>query len=77
MFRSMADLRKEESKGKGADKKTTESYTGGEKSGMAVENPDDIQGVIEQAKKNSEARKQGDTQHMGDKPDVEVRITLY
>jgi hypothetical protein len=31
------------------DKKTdkkTESYTGGEKSGMAVENPDDIEGVI-------------------------------
>ena len=33
-----------------ADKKTTESYTGGEKSGMAVENPDDILGAIEKAK---------------------------
>jgi len=31
---------------KGGKKKTTESYTGGEKSGMAVENPDDIEGVI-------------------------------
>jgi len=27
-------------------KKPNESYTGGEKSGMAVENPDDIEGVI-------------------------------
>ena len=33
-------------KGKG---KNTESYTGGEKSGMAVENPDDIEGVIAKA----------------------------
>ena len=42
------------------DKKTTESYTGGEKSGMAVENPDDIDGVINQAKANSEKRKAGE-----------------
>lgn len=34
---------------KGKDGKKTESYTGGEKSGMAVENPDDIEGVIKKA----------------------------
>jgi len=28
------------------DKKGTESYTGGEKSGMMVENPDDIEGIM-------------------------------
>ena len=39
-----------EDKDKKGDKKTTESYTGGEKSGMAVENPDDIEGVISKAK---------------------------
>ena len=73
MFRSLEDIRKEEKKG-GGDKKTTESYTGGEKSGMAVENPDDIDGVIKQAKENSEKNREQDGK---DKPDVEVRITLY
>ena len=72
MFRSLADIRKEESKdGKGGKK--TESYTGGEKSGMAVENPDDIEGVIKQAKENSEKNRGSDKE----KPDTEVRITLY
>ena len=55
-------------------KKTTESYTGGEKSGMAVENPDDIEGVIKKAQTNSEKNKDRPD---GDKPDTEVRITLY
>lgn len=57
-------------------KKTTESYAGGEKSGMAVENPDDIDGVIDQAKANSEKRKAGDAED-SKKPDTEVRVTLY
>ena len=55
-------------------KKTTESYTGGEKSGMAVENPDDIEGVIKKAQSNSEKNKDRPD---GEKPDTEVRITLY
>ena len=63
----------EESKNKG-DKKNTESYTGGEKSGMAVENPDDINGIVEQAKKNADKHKE---EGRGEKPDTEVRITLY
>ena len=73
MFRTLGDLNKDSKPGD-KDKKNTESYTGGEKSGMAVENPDDIMGVIEKAKKGSEARKE-----KGDegKPDVEIRITLY
>jgi hypothetical protein len=49
MFRSLADIRKEDKGSKGDKDKKTESYTGGEKSGMAVENPDDIEGVIKQA----------------------------
>lgn len=56
MFRTLADMNKEEKKKDGKDDKKT-SYTGGEKSGMAVENPDDIEGVINQAKLNSEKRK--------------------
>ena len=58
-----------------ADKKTTESYTGGEKSGMAVQNPDDIMGVIDKAKINSEKNKERGADEK--KPDVEVKITLY
>ena len=56
------------------NKKNTESYTGGEKSGMAVENPDDIEGVIKKAKENSEKNKERPSE---DRPDTEVRITLY
>ena len=58
MFRTLGDVRKEEENKKG-DKggKKTESYAGGEKSGMAIENPDDIDGVIKQAKANSDKRK--------------------
>ena len=75
MFRSLDDIRKEEEGKKGGGKKANESYTGGEKSGMAVENPDDIDGVIQKAKENSEKHRgqEGDRE----KPDVEIRITLY
>ena len=58
-------------------KKATESYTGGEKSGMAVENPDDIDGVLNQAKANSEKRKAGGGTEEDKRPDTEVRVTLY
>ena len=71
MFKTLDDYKSKESK---ADKKTTESYAGGEKSGMAVENPDDIMGVINKAKENSEKNKDRSQE---DKPDIEVRITLY
>ena len=40
---------------------------------MAVENPDDIMGVIDKAKENSEKNRDSDKK----KPDVELRITLY
>jgi len=60
--------------GKGKSEKVTESYTGGEKSGMAVENPDDIEGVLKKAKENSEKYKDGDDKN---KPDTEVKITVY
>ena len=36
MFKTLDDYKKDDDK-----KKKTTSYTGGEKSGMAVENPDD------------------------------------
>ena len=45
---------------------------------MAVENPDDIMGVIDKAKINSEARKTLDEAgNPKEKPDTEVRVTLY
>lgn len=45
---------------------------------MAVENPDDIEGVIAKAQANSEKHKQGLTQdEEKNRPDVEIRITLY
>ena len=44
---------------------------------MAVENPDDIMGVIEKAKANSDKRKENAAEYEGEKPDTEIRITLY
>ena len=56
-FRSMADMLKDKDKNKKKNPKKTESYTGGEKSGLAVENNanDDLSSIIAQAKKNSES----------------------
>lgn len=50
----MADMRKEQDKGKKKNKRQTESYIGGEKSGLAVQNPgDDLDGIVNQAKQHS------------------------
>ena len=47
----MKILEEEEAKKPSKDgKNPNESYTGGEKSGMAVENPDDIDGIVAKAK---------------------------
>lgn len=37
MFRTLDDMKKEEKKGK-----TTDFYAGGEKSGLAVQSPEDV-----------------------------------
>ena len=66
MFKTLDDYKNKEEKG---DKKKTESYTGGEKSGMAVENPDDISEVLKKAKVSND--------YDGEKPETEIRITLY
>jgi UBX domain-containing protein 1 len=68
MFKSLSDYKKDDKDDK---KKKTTSYAGGEKSGMAVENPSDIDGIVEKAR-------QGAKEHAssGDgKP--ELKITLY
>ena len=67
----MKIIEEEEAK-KPADGKT--SYTGGEKSGMAVENPDDIEGIVAKARENSEKNKDRDD---SDKPKVSIKIVLY
>ena len=51
-FRTIGDLNKKDKK---KHPKTTESYIGGEKSGLAVENPGDpLSDIVNQAKKNSQ-----------------------
>jgi hypothetical protein len=42
MIRGLGDFKND----KDEKKKTNTSYTGGEKSGMAVENPDDIEALV-------------------------------
>lgn len=57
-------------------KKNTDSYAGGTSSGMAIENADDIDGVLKQAEAGSQKRSDtGDEERK--KPDHEVRVTLY
>jgi len=46
MFKSLSDYKKDDKD----DKKKSTSYTGGEKSGMAVENPSDIDSIVEKAR---------------------------
>lgn len=46
MFRTLGDYKKDEKE----DKKKSTSYTGGEKSGMAVENPSDLDVIVEKAR---------------------------
>lgn len=67
MIRSLADLKKEEQKGK----KRQEYYAGGEKSGIAVSDPNDpAEAVMRQAR---EHRSQPDRS-----PDeVNIKVTLY
>ena len=49
-FKTMNDVRNDKKK----DPKTTESYTGGEKSGLAVENPNDpLSDLVNKAKQNT------------------------
>lgn len=68
MIRGLGDFKKEEKKD---DKKKT-SYAGGEKSGMAVEHPTDIDSIVEKAR-------QGGREHAaeGKGGKTELKITLY
>ena len=72
MIRGLGDYKKEEKK----DKKGTDAYSGGEKSGLAVEHPDDVTGIIEKAKQASrEQQEKGGNK--GGPPKTEIKITLY
>lgn len=54
MFKSLSDYKDKKDDDK---KKKTTSYTGGEKSGMAVENPDrhnDLEGLVQKAREGGQ-----------------------
>lgn len=53
MIRGLADFNKDKDKDK--DKKKTSSYVGGESSGLAVENENDIDRLMEQARQGGSA----------------------
>jgi len=67
MFKSLSDYKKDDKD----DKKKTTSYVGGEKSGMAVENPTDIDGIVEKARQGGKAHADSGS----GKP--QLKITLY
>ena len=68
MIRGLGDYKKEKDDDK--KKKSTNSYAGGEKSGLAVEHPDDLENIMEQAR-------QGGRQHQQEGGATDLKITLY
>ncbi|KAL4487614.1 hypothetical protein ABPG72_017403 [Tetrahymena utriculariae] len=75
MFKTLDDL-KGKKDDKQDNKKNTNSYAGGEKSGLAVENPDDINGIIEKAEKNTTSDEVKGSKKSRD-DEVKCKITLY
>lgn len=73
MIRGLGDYKKANDDDK---KKKTTSYVGGEKSGMAVENPadDDLEAIVAKAKAGGQ---QHATEGKGGAPKTELKITLY
>jgi SEP domain len=67
MFKTLGDYKK----GDDDKKKKTTAYAGGEKSGMAVENPSDIDGIVEKARQGGQAHNDSGS----GKP--QLKITLY
>jgi len=75
MFRTLEDLKKEgkqEKDDKKKDKKRTESYIGGEKSGLAVENPDSVDDIVKRAQEDTKEIEGGSS-----RPKTNCKITLY
>ena len=71
MIRGLGDYKKDDKDDKNKKKPST-SYTGGEKSGMAVENPDDLEKLVQKAREGGKASA---SEKDGGK--TELRITLY
>jgi UBX domain-containing protein 1 len=76
MIRGLSDYKKADD---GKKSKKTTSYAGGEKSGLVVENGEDIEGIVAKAKEASKARKErGETkEEKKDEVRTEIRIKLY
>jgi len=72
MFRTLDDLKKGNDKDKkdNKDKKVTNSYVGGEKSGLAVENPDDFDQIVRKAQDQS-------ANFSGEAASKKVKVTLW
>ena len=60
MFHTLDDYKKKESPSSKDNRKTTDSYTGGKSSGIAVENPDDW---IKKLKKHDNKENYGKTKN--------------
>jgi UBX domain-containing protein 1 len=69
MIRGLDDYKSKDDKNK---KKPNTSYTGGEKSGMAVENPDDLESLVAKAREGGQAHAQESSDGR-----TEITITLY
>lgn len=69
MLHTLDSLKKNNKDSKKGDKDTT-SYTGGEKSGLAVENPEDIHGILSKAEKSTKGKD-------GEQTKTNCKIILY
>lgn len=76
MFKTMDQLRKDQDAEKKNRKRGVESYTGGEKSGMAIEDAPDANEILKQAHENSVKNppKEGEEP---EKDDTNCKITMW
>lgn len=74
MYKTLDDYKVNKGNNKKNDKKT-EMYAGGGKSGMAIENNNDLESIINKAKEQGQQPPQQSINNQGNK--VNCKITLY
>mmetsp|Transcript_14607 Transcript_14607/g.16786 ORF Transcript_14607/g.16786 Transcript_14607/m.16786 type:complete len:248 (+) Transcript_14607:22-765(+) len=72
-IRGLGDFKKDD-KGPKPDKKNADTYAGGEKSGLAIEHPEDVDAIVRKAEENA---KKNQAKGNAGKPVTNLKITLF
>lgn len=80
MIRSLDDLKKEQNAQK-KPRKTNDYYAGGDKSGIAIQTPEDVQNIMRRASENTKKSRSPSASQEREPIDpaneIEVKISLY